>query len=280
MLDLGTLRPYPREDLAGDVRTWPEVELPLLGRTADVWVWLPPGALEGSERYPVVYLHDGDNLFDPERSFEGTTWAADRAFATLARDGVPAIAVGVPCSPDRRHVEYTPYPHASHGGGGGDTYVRFLADHLKPAVDAALPTRPRPADTVVAGSSLGGVISLHAWTTRPDVFGAAGCFSPAFFWSDEQLHRTADVLREQPPAGRVYLDVGGHEEPGDPEGERAYVTDAERLLGLLREAGVPVRYTYDSAAHHVEAAWAERLPSALRWLLHGYAVQPPHSTPR
>lgn len=125
---------------------------------------------------------------------------------------------------------------------------------------------------VVAGSSLGAVVSADLWASRPDVVGGAGLFSPAFWWPGEQALadvEDAAVTRAVTVPGRVYLDVGGQEEPGDPEIQQRYVLDAERLLGSLRRAGVPVRYVYDSGARHVEAAWAERVGPAIAWLLRG-----------
>lgn len=284
-MDLPALEPCQLDGVVGDLRIWRDVELPGLARSADLSVWLPPGYddSDGSgTAYPVVYLHDGHNIFDPATSTGGTTWRGDRAGAWLAEEGTPAILVAVPCSATRRAQEYTPYPHPELGGGEAAGYLGFLADHLKPAVDAALRTRPGPADTVVAGSSLGGVVSTYAWITRPEVFGGAGVFSPAYWWTGPAL--LADLerhLAEHPDraGGRVYLDVGGHELPENPELEAAYVADAERVLGMLRAAGVPVHYTYDSAAYHVESAWARRLPAALSWLLGGYAAPAPPAGP-
>lgn len=264
-------------DVVGDLRVWRDVELAGLGRSADVLVHLPPGYDVAERTYPVVYMHDGQNLFDPRTSTGGVTWGVDRAMGHLAGRGIEAIVVAVPCSPTARGEEYTPYAHPVRGGGRADDYVRFLADHLKPAVDAVLRTRRGPEDTVVAGSSLGGVISVHAWLTRPDVFGGVGAFSPAFWWPGEPMLRDVEAALASPPPGRVHLDTGGREEPDEPDIERAYVDDAERLLGWLRRAGVPVHYVYDSVAPHFESAWAQRLPEALAWLLEGYAVQPPAS---
>jgi predicted alpha/beta superfamily hydrolase len=274
------LLPVRHDDVHGDLRSWRDVELPGLGRRAEVYAWLPPGHDDGGDRYPVLYLHDGHNLFVPERTFGGATWQADRAMTALARDGLPAIVVAVPCHPTERAEEYTPYHLPGVGGGRADRYAAFLADHLKPAVDAVLRTRPEPEHTLTAGSSLGGVVSAYLWSTRPDVFGGAGVFSPAYWWPDTQLgeRSLADVQRavlQGPPAGRVYLDVGGREHHLDEEVRQHYVVAAERLARTLRQAGVPLRYVFDSAGYHFETAWAERFPAAVAWLLRGYAVEPP-----
>nr|WP_281496823.1 alpha/beta hydrolase-fold protein [Ornithinimicrobium sp. F0845] len=257
--------------------------MPGLDRRSDIYVWLPPGYRRGRERYPVVYLHDGGNLFDARTSFAGATWRADEAFTWLHSQGVDAIAVGVPCSPDRRIEEYTPYlgqevlaAQPDLGAADADSYVTFLTDHLKPWVDATVRTRPEREHTLTAGSSMGGVVSMHAWVRRPDVFGGIGAFSTAFWVPGEQhLLEVEQAIAAPHPPTRFYLDVGGRETPDDPTRQLAYRHDTERVVAALQAADVPVRYTYDSAAYHFETAWAARLPGALRWLLQEYAVRPP-----
>jgi predicted alpha/beta superfamily hydrolase len=280
MLAADGLLPVRHDGVHGDLRSWPDVALPGLDRAAEIYAWLPPGYDAGDDRYPVLYLHDGHTMFLPERSYAGATWQVDRAMTALAADGLPAIVVAVPCSPTHRGEEYTPYHLPGVGGGRADRYAAFLADHLKPAVDAVLRTRPEPQHTLTAGSSLGGVVSAYLWSTRPDTFGGAGIFSPAWWWPDTQQGERglADVERavlEGPPPGRVYLDVGGREHHLDEEIRQHYVVHAERLGRTLARAGVPLRYVFDSAGYHVETAWAERFPAAAAWLLRGYAVEPP-----
>lgn len=279
LLDPADLLPVhcPDGDDHGDLRSWRDIELPGLDRSAEIYAWLPPGYEERPDaRYPVLYLHDGHNLFLRSRTFEGASWDVGRAMTGLAAEGIRAIVVGIPCHPEQRSEEYTQYPHPERGGGRAADYAAFLVEHLKPAVDAALRTLPGPEHTVVAGSSLGGVVSAYLWLEHPDVFGGAGLFSPAFWWPGEQaLTDLEQALAVGSLRGRVHLDVGGHEQPDQPEIERAYVQDAERLLGALRAAQVPVRYVYDSTAYHFETAWADRFPVAAAWLLQGYAAPPP-----
>ncbi|MFK5634814.1 MULTISPECIES: alpha/beta hydrolase [unclassified Ornithinimicrobium] len=275
ILDPVQLTPFTDPHLLGDLRSWRDVELPGLGRSAEVYAWLPPGYDSSDERYPVVYLHDGHNMFLPQRAYAGVAWDVDRAMTDLARDGIPAVVVAVPCHPTERADEYTQYPLPGEGGGRAPDYAAFLVEHLKPAVDAVLRTRPGPEHTVTAGSSLGGVVSTYLWERHPDVFGGAGVFSPAFWWPGEQALVDLQTSLPERRGGRVYVDVGGRERHDDADIERRYVEDAERLVRVLRGAGVPVRYVFDSQAYHVETAWAERFPSAVRWLLRGYAVAPP-----
>lgn len=277
-LDTADLAPVVDPETVGDLRVWAGVDLPGLDRTSDISVWLPPGYdldetgdAESGRRYPVVYLHDGGNLFLSSTSFDGTTWRVGEAMTGLASQGLEAIVVGIPCHPTERWAEYTQYPHPEYGGGRGEEYATFLTDHLKPAVDRALRTEPGPASTVVAGSSLGGVISAYLWQTRPDVYGGAGLFSTAFWFPGERALADLEEAAPRPrESGRVYLDVGGHEGDEDVAVQRAYVADTERAMRSLRDAGLPVRYVYDSVAIHHESAWAERFPAAIRWLLTGW----------
>ncbi|SOC55108.1 alpha/beta hydrolase [Ornithinimicrobium cerasi] len=276
ILTPGGLRPIRHPQLQGDLRSWTDVELPGLGRRAEVYAWLPPGYDEGDERYPVLYLHDGHNVFLDERANGGVSWDVDRAMTRLAQDGLAAIVVAVPCHPTLRHEEYTQHPHPLSGGGRAADYARFLCEELKPAVDATLRTRPEPRHTLTAGSSLGGVVSAYLWASRQDVFGGAGVFSPAFWWpGDRALDEVAAQLAVGGLEGRVHVDVGGLEQPGDPVINGLYVEQAERLVGILRDGGIPVHYVFDSAAAHFEDAWARRFPGAVRWLLDGYAADPP-----
>lgn len=290
------------DSAVGDLRRWRQVDLPGLGRTADLVVWLPPEVTADAGRetaaattagFPAVYFCDGHNLFDGESSYAGAIWRADRAGAFLAERGLPVILVGVPCSPTQRAQEYTPFPSPAGEGGGAESYLQFLVEHLKPAVDRWLPTAPAPANTLVAGSSLGGVFAAWAWAQRPDVFGGAGVFSPAFHWDRgrslahlEAVLPLADISEDDERGDRLgaergeghtgtahrrlYVDVGGREAPDHEPVQRAYVRDALHLARIVDEAAIPVSLRYDSPAGHHEAAWAARLPFALDWLLRGY----------
>lgn len=279
-LDPAALRPLLDDRLRGDLRSWTDVELPGLDRSAEVYAWLPPGyddAERAGVRYPVLYLHDGHNVFLPQRAFGGVCWDVDRAMTRLAEDGLPAIVVAVPCHDTLRHEEYSPLPRPGIGGGRADDYARMVVDHLKPAVDAALRTLPDPEHTVTAGSSLGAVVSAHLWQHHQDVFGGAGLFSGAFWWpgDDRLVDDLCADLDGGRLRGRVYLDVGAHEQHEDAEIERLYVEHTERLRTHLVRAGVPVQHVFDSQGYHFEDAWARRFPGAAEWLLRGYAVPPP-----
>ena len=243
--------PYRGETVVGDVRVLRGV----LDR--DLYAYLPP-SYDESRRFPVLYMQDGLNLFDEPLSFNGE-WRVDETMEELARDGIEAIVVGVPHGEDRL-TEYVP-------AAEGAAYVDFLVDEVKPLVDASLRTEPGRHATGLAGSSLGGVISLYGFLVRNDVFSFAGVMSPAF-WFDESLL----ALAEETPRreGRIWLDVGGREDPSDPAANERYVADYERVASILRGHGYgdsQLRTLYIPEARHHESAWSLRLPDALRFLL-------------
>ena len=275
--------------VVGRVLVRPGVRNEALGNERHLLVLVPPswdpGAEQTGRRYPVLFMHDGQNVFDA-RTGPNAEWQVDEAMRELARDGLEAFVVAipnghaaVPAPPEPRALEYTRFPNPKRGGGGAAGYLDFIATAVKPLVDAAFPTLPEPAATGLAGSSLGGLISLDGLATRPDVFGFAGICSPAFLFDDDRR-----LLREigplvQPPA-RVYLDVGGREGSYRTAAEqdvvsRAYVDDARALAAMLRANGLrdgdDLLFVEDPEAIHHETAWAERMPGMLRFLLRPFA---------
>ncbi len=239
-----------------------------------ILAWLPPSyESQPDNRYPVIYFHDGQNVFDAAISYNLSEWEADETLSNLAAEGLEAIAIAVPNANERRYHEYSPvrHPHfpPEAGGGGGDDYLDFLIHTVKPLADGDLRTLPDAAHTVLIGASMGGLISLHALLTRPEVFGGAGVMSPAFWaCAGESFER----VRSSPPLrGRVWLDIGGKEGTDHPEQERAYWDDAHAMRDLLLEQGMGerLRFQADPEGIHRETAWKVRLPGALRFLLGG-----------
>ena len=228
----------------------------------DLLVALPPGYADASERYPVIYLQDGQNLFDPATSF-AHDWGLVETLSQRARDGYRAIVVGIPNRGRRRRSEYSPFRDLLHGGGGGDRYLRFLVEALKPLVDASFRTLPGRAHTVIGGSSLGGLISLYALYHHAGIFGAASVQSPALWFARRALLRF--VARQPRPAeSRVYLDVGSE------EGSET-LEQARELRELLQAAGYAegrdLAYVEEAGAGHDEVAWGRRFREALPFLL-------------
>jgi predicted alpha/beta superfamily hydrolase len=261
--------------ITGTVLAWPELESPQLGGSREILVYLPPSlAAAGPDeaasgrRYPVIYFHDGQNVFDERTSYVGEL-RADETLEELASEGLEAIAVAVPNNGEARMDEYNPWRSSSPwwrggrlSGGKGDAYLDFLVETVKPLIDASFPTSRRREDTGIAGSSMGGLISLYAVVARGDVFSLAGVMSPSLAWGDYRILR---LIEEQgiPPA-RVHLDIGGREGPGT-------VASTRRLRDLLVAKGMlegrDLQYVEDVDAGHDEEAWAQRLPDALRFLL-------------
>ena len=276
-LDYRTSRATAASTVVGDLRVLPDVASEELGVARDLLVHLPAGAMTSGRRYPVLYLHDGQNLFDAATSFVGE-WRVDETLAVLAAEGVELIVVGIPHGgDDRRYVEYTPYRGRGAPfpiGGLGSAYLRWVVGTVKPAVDAAFPTRVDRAGTAIMGSSLGGLISLWAAIEHPATFGLVGSMSTAYPGGQSAILRRLRRLRDVPD--RVYLDVGGQEGSFAPDPRTArrwsagFLADARRTRDALMGVGLRdahrLRYVEDLAAIHQESAWAARLPDALRFL--------------
>lgn len=246
------------------MRVLPDVLSPQLRNYRDLLVALPPGYEAADRRHPVVYMQDGQNLFDPATSYAGD-WGLVGALGDPALPGVRPIVVGIPNMRRRRRYEYSPFRDIIHGGGGGDRYLAFVVETVKPLVDASFRTRRERSHTVIAGSSLGGLISLYGLYRYADVFGAAGVLSPALWVADRAILGYVGQMASL-AVGRVHLDVG------TAEGADA-LRDVRALRGLLIAAGqVPGRdlsYVEDAGAEHDEAAWGRRFRAALPFLLGG-----------
>lgn len=232
----------------------------------DVWVWLPPGYdTETARRYPVFYLQDGQNLFDPDTAFQrGQHWRAGETAARLIEDGrlEPLVIVGIANTGERRIFEYTPTADARLGGGLADVYGQLIVRELKPFIDRTYRTIPDRAETAIGGSSLGGLVSLYLALTRSDVFGRAAVMSPSVWWDRRVILRqlNASTLAPHP---RLWVDMGTG------EGRRG-LQDARRLKAALVHAGwTPdddLHYGEYEGATHSEAAWAARFGEVLEWL--------------
>jgi predicted alpha/beta superfamily hydrolase len=279
-LDYRSTRATAGSTVVGDLRVLPRLRNPFGGPPRDILVHLPAAALESGRRYPVVYLHDGQNLFDAATSFSGE-WRVDETLLELAAEGLELIAVGIPNRGERRFAELTPYRGRPRGepwgrptGGLGLDYLRYLVEVVKPAVDASLPTRHERAATGILGSSLGGLISLSAAVRHPATFGLVGSMSTAIPPGQEPILARLRRLRVLPD--RLYLDAGSGEgsfAPTPAAAERwaaRMVWNLERTRAALVEAGLRepgrLRVVVAPGAIHHESAWAPRLPDALRFL--------------
>lgn len=234
-------------------------------RPRGLFVYLPPSyEAAPARRYPVLYLHDGQNVWsDPRGCFGHGGWYLDEACERLWAAGEleEVILVGVPNSPERMQE----YGTADLSQAATAPYVRYLAEAVKPWVDARYRTRSGPADTAIMGSSMGGLISFVAALARPDVFGKAACLSSSFWFTDARDRSVFDLLalRGRQPV-RLYLDSGTDGPGGDG------VENTRRMAAALRAAGWGpgedlMHHVAEGAAHN-ERAWRARAELPLRFL--------------
>lgn len=237
----------------------PPLRMPRFGHARGLRVYLPPGYGRESRRYPVIYMFDGQNLFDESTSYAGE-WGVDEAMDTLAAQGLAAIVVGIDHGGDMRFNELIPYWNVRFLPNAGAAFVDDVVHAIKPFIDANYRTRPGRGDTAIFGSSLGGLAADYALHAYPEVFGKAGVFSPSYWVSDEPFAVAARAAL--PPDAGVYLYMGGR------EGAEA-VPLLEKMASILRAhpGGAAVAVHVQPDAEHNEAAWRAEFPRAVRWLL-------------
>jgi predicted alpha/beta superfamily hydrolase len=272
--DQSSAAPMRAHTLSGDVRHLGRVESAALGNARDVWVLLPPSYETSPERrYPVVYFHDGQNVFDAATAFIGIEWGADETLARLAAAGeIPeVIAVAVANSP-RRMQEYTQGTDAGRPGEAlADRYLTFLARELKPRIDRDYRTRREREHTAIIGSSLGGLVSLYAGIAAWETFGCVAGVSPVVHWADHDLERRYLAAPRAHMPLRLWIDMGTAEQAGDGGADSRLIRELRRFRDLLIARGYvegrDLGYLEAAGAVHNEAAWAARLPEILRFLL-------------
>jgi predicted alpha/beta superfamily hydrolase len=246
----------------------PDFPSRLLPHARTISVWLPPGyGLEPQRRFPVFYMHDGQNLFDAHTAFAGNPWRADEVAEREVRAGrvPPLVIVGVANTPDRI-AEYGP---RADGEDRARDYARFLVEEVKPFIDARYRTRPEPEHTGVGGSSMGGLISLHLCRWHPDVFGRCAAMSPSLWWDRDSFLRTMTAEADWPQGSRVWLDVGDRES-GSRSNAAATMRRTRRLARLLTRRGLRegehFRYLEVLGGTHNETSWGGRFDQVLRFL--------------
>ena len=238
-----------------------------------VRVLLPPGydhPANADRRYPVLYLNDGQNLFDRATSFAGTEWQVDETVARLVGQGAisPLIVVGIDHARRRRTSEYVPFAslHPRVRRPRGRRYPAFLVDELMPHVNRTYRTRVGPANAGLGGSSLGAAIALYTALARPGVFGRLLLESPSLFLAGGRLLEESAACAAWPR--RVYLAIGAREAAHEEGSARlvANVCELERLLHAAGLRGDRLRVVVEEGGTHDEASWARRLPGALTFL--------------
>lgn len=239
--------------------------IPQLKRTRRVWVYLPPNYSSSKNKYPVLYMHDGQNVFDDVTSFAGE-WGVDE-FLDSAKTK-QCIVVAIDNGGGKRLNEYCPYDFSVRtsstdslsGKGEGVQYVDFLVKTLKPYIDRKYRTKKGRADTYIAGSSMGGLISMYAVVKYPAVFGGAGIFSPAF-WVGSQIFEDIKKANFASIKPRLYFYAGGSE-------AQTMVPDMQKAASDF-EARCQCTYNIlvNNIGEHNEAAWRKEFPAFYFWVI-------------
>ena len=254
--DLGILRVGR---ITGTVRYHRKFKGKGLQRDRDIVVWLPPSyERKTKQRFPVLYMHDGQNVFDPTTSFLGTDWQVDEVADSLIKGNQieECVIVGINNTADR----VSEYSDSELGGN----YVAFVVNELKPFIDRTYRTKTDAANTAVMGSSMGGLCSfLMAWR-HPDVFSKAACLSSAFLFDNNRILKEVKSYTGSRKRIRIYMDCGGR-------GMEARLKKGmDEMREILSEKGfredVDFEYFYDETAEHNEPAWAERVWRPLKFL--------------
>lgn len=239
----------------------------VLGNTRGIWIYLPPTYVENSlAPMPVLYMHDGQNLFDASAAFGGNTWKVAETMDAGAVDGsiAEAIVVGIENTSDRMS-EYTPVPDPADGGGNADAYLRMIVDELKPKVDSEMRTLPDRAHTAMMGSSLGGLVSAYAGVMKADVFGLVGVMSPSTWWDNQWIIGKVATTPAATRPLRVYVDSGDSGDSNDDVTETQALAAEYVTIGYKK--GTTLDYVVQAGGQHNEVFWAQRLPAALAFLL-------------
>lgn len=237
-----------------------EFYMPQFDRHRRIWLYLPPDYETSGKDYPVLYMHDGQNLFDAATSFAGE-WEVDETLNSMFEDGkdVPIVA-GIDNGGANRIDEYTPWPNAQYGGGDGDLYAQFIVETLKPYIDENYRTKPDRENTGVMGSSLGGLISHYIGIKHQDVFSKSGIFSPSYWFNATIYDFTFETGKQADM--RNYM-MGGSAESAELVAEMMAMTDTLLAAGFdANEMALKVV----PGGQHNEALWRQQFEEGYEWM--------------
>lgn len=230
-----------------------------LNRPRTIRLYLPPSYESTTKYYPVIYAHDGQNLFDDSTSYVGE-WGLDESLNQLAaQTGFEAIVVGIDNGQEKRIAELSPWENKEYGPAEGVQYMDFIKNQLKPHIDSTYRTLPGKGNTVIMGSSLGGLISHYAIFQYPDVFGKAILLSPSYWYADEVWDFTTS--HPLPAETGIWLEIGARE--GDA------VKNVNKMYELILATGHPEEHIskrVDPDGEHNEASWKKQFTPAVKWL--------------
>ena len=233
--------------------------MPQLNRYRRIWIYVPPDYSTSSKKYPVLYMHDGQNLFDSFYSFAGE-WEIDESLNKLSVQGNSAcIVVGIDNGGTERLNEYSPWINPAYGGGEGDLYARFIVETLKPYIDQKYRTLQDRLNTGIMGSSMGGLISFYAGLKYQNVFGKIGIFSPSFWFSAECYTFAAQAQKKSDM--KIYFLAGGQ--------ESGVAQNCKNMIDVLKSSG----FSNDElilkevpSGQHSEWFWKQEFPAAYLWM--------------
>jgi predicted alpha/beta superfamily hydrolase len=231
-----------------------------LNRYRRIWIYTPPDYDKSEEEYTVLYMHDGQNLFDNLTSFAGE-WQVDEALDNLSNTGFPVgIVVGIGNGGGQRINEYTPWTHPQHGGGQAALYMDFLTNELKPYIDANYRTKTDRMDTGIMGSSLGGLVSLYGGMIHNDTYGKIGSFSGSY-WFDQRIYSLAanEGIHTET---YIYMIAGG-QEGGNQVGDMYRIQDSLLSNHLSNDHIIAIDHPN---GRHNEAYWRSEFAEAYKWL--------------
>ena len=235
-----------------------EIDAPQLNCKRKIWLYLPLNYDKSDKKYPVIYMHDGQNLFDSNASFAGE-WNIDETLDSLKAN---VIVVGIENGGDKRIEELTPFKNEKYGGGNADNYLDFLIKTLKPYIDENYKTKKSAKNTCLFGSSLGGLVSFYGALKHPETFGKVGCFSPSFWFNRKEI---IELLHQQKDfKTKIYFLCG------DNEGDEDMIKDLNEVEFILQSKFknfLNISYkTIIFNGQHNEKLWREGFKNAYLWL--------------
>lgn len=232
------------------------IEAPQLKSSKKIWLYLPEGYSTSKKKYPVIYMHDAQNLFDDKTSYAGE-WHIDETLDSLKAE---VIIVGIEHGNEKRMEELTPYPNEKYGGGKADAYLDFMVNTLKPYIDTNYRTKTGKMNTAIAGSSLGGLVSYYAVLKYPKVFGKAAIFSPSFWFTHEIYTLTENNKKLKT---KLYFLCGDAE-------SATMVSDMDKMVDLVNDKRCScmhlTRKVIVADGKHNEKLWSNAFGKAYLWL--------------
>jgi alpha-glucosidase len=232
------------------------IEAAQLDCTKKIWLYLPKKYATSKKKYPVIYMHDAQNLFDSKTAYDGE-WNIDEKLDSL---NAQVIVIGIEHGNEKRITELTPFKNEKYGGGNGDNYLKFIVKTLKPKIDSTYRTKSNATNTIIMGSSLGGLISYYALLKYPKVFGKAGVFSPAFWINPEVFELTKNTKTLE---SKIYF-LCGDKESTD------MVLDVNKMEILVSDIRCSCRHLTRKKivkdGQHNEKLWRDNFVSVFKWL--------------